>query len=1107
MLNIICGKSGSGKTELIYRNIKSDIENGKKVYLIVPEQQSVITEKQIVSLCSNKCNMYLEVLNFTRLCNRVFREYGGMSQKYIDNGGKILILDTVLEELGDSLERYSDKSGTEFLSRLMAQLENIERRGAIGDLNRLLLSDDNCGFDDILKGKLRDLSLIYLSYKNKLHENYSDPADDIQRLCETLDEFSFFENTNVYIDGFYEFCAGEYNVIRRIINQADNVYVSLIRGFDVRDESFIIGDTTFNKLKQMSPECHVIKCENDFRTRTEALKYLKEFLFDDFASSSCQTDGVEITECRNIYEECAATAHKISQIIKSEKIHYSDISVAVRNPDKYRGIIDMYFEKYNIPFLFSSREDITLKPLFSFVFACLECICDSFSKESVQKYLKSGFSCLSSEEIYLLESYIITHNIKGKSTWEKTWTVNPEGYGVAFTDKLKRTLEKINELRERVFEPLCQMSESMKRQNVRERCTALYEFLSRREILDTINSRCEKLRQKGDYASADQNITVWNILMNCLDQMVIIMGERKVSTQKFCEILKLLCSNYSSAIIPSAIDQVNIGEAGHMRCNNVKHTFILGLCENEFPGVCDGGALLTEKEVRIINEAGIDAGETGEFASCRERMFFYIEASRPSECLHLLYNKTDMSGSERTESSFLLRVKSLLPGVKMYCFDLNKAFPVNKEEAFDYLLDNYGKCPEKFEQLYSYFKNHPDYKNKLLYLESASENLNTPKKLSPGFFRDKNIYMSQSSFEKYINCPYSYYVSNLLGAKPEKSVKIDYSIVGTFVHGILERFMNRTGDAIKTASDEQIRIIAEEITEEYIKENLPEYDSETPRFKYLIRRISRIAVLSVLSLADEMRNSEFVPIMFEERIGNGAISQYEIPLEDGSKLIFKGIVDRVDLYKSADGKEYVKVVDYKTGRSAGVFSLKEVLNGFKLQMLIYLFAIKNGGLNLNGENHKVIPAGLLYIPAVRPSLKSDLLTDKNDFSEEIRNSFRRSGIVLDDKEILCAMEKNPGSVYLPLKTNRDGTFSSDGLATLEQFGILEKYIKELTSYNVNMLKKGNISVNPFTIGKKSCEFCDCLPVCRFDGTGRCYRSVKSGEEWTYLGGENSSDGE
>ena len=1103
MLNIVCGKSGSGKTHFIYQSIKKDIENGQKVYLIVPEQQSVISEKQIVALCSNKCNMSLEVLNFTRLANRVFREYGGLSQKYIDEGGKALILDSVTEELSGALEQYSGDIGNDFILRLSAQLSNIERRGAVRDINRVLgSSDEEFNFDGILKSKLCDLSLIYLAYKKKLHKNYSDPADDSERLCDALDEFMFFEGANVYIDGFYEFCSQEYNVIRRILNQADNVYVSLIRGFDLRDESFIIGDETFNKLRSMCNDANVIKCENDMRTVTSGLRHIKDYLFDDFALACDENDGADITVCRNIYEECAATAHKINLLVKSG-VRYSEISVAVRAPETYRGIIDMYFEKHGIPFFFSARDNITLKPLLSFVFASLDCVCDSFSLESVQRYLKSGFSALDREQVYLLENYIITHNINGKGAWEKEWTMNPEGYGSAMTDALSRRLSKINELRRAVFEPLSEMSESMKRQNVKERCEALYEFLSRREILKVINERCEKLREKGDYSAANENITVWNILMNCLDQMVLIMGERKMSVRKFRDILTLLCSNYSSARIPGAIDQVNIGEAGHMRCENVKHTFILGLCDGEFPQASSGGALLTEKELRILSEAGIDAGETGEHAAARENMFFYLEATRPSHGLHLMWRSSDMSGAEIAKSSFIARIEALMPNIEHEEYDSASAYPATLEEAFDYLLNNYSDAPEKLQPLYEFFTAHPQYRDKLSYLISARENADLKKSLSPDFFRGKDVYMSQSSFEKYVNCPYSYFVSNLLGAKAQKRAKIDFSIVGTFVHGILERFMKRTEGVLKTASADEIRKIADEIVAEYISENLPEFDSATPRFKYLIKRISRIAVLTVMSLADEVRESEFEPLMFEEKIGGDAIPQYETILEDGSKLIFKGIIDRIDIYKSADGKEYVRIMDYKTGRSSGTFSLKDVLNGFKLQMLIYLFAIKNGGINYGGEHKNVTPAGILYIPAVRPSLKpQDALSD-DEYSEEVRLSFKRSGLVLNDSEILGAMEKEPGAVYLPVKMKKDGTVSG-GLATLEQFGHLENYIRELSSELINRLKHGEIAPNPFTVGKNSCEYCDNFPICRFDGTGRKYCNVKSGSEWGIISGKEKS---
>lgn len=1096
MLNIICGKSGCGKTEMVYEKIKNDVKNGKKAFLIVPEQQTVISEKQIVSLCSNGCNMYLEVLNFTRLSNRVFREYGGISQKYIDGGGKALLLGTVLEELGGTLEQYPNSMNADFIARLSTQLENFQRRGCIDALNAALNAEN--GFDDILAGKLRDVSLIYTAYKNRLHENFSDPTDDLERLCATLDEFAFFEDANVYFDGFFEFCVGEFNVMRRIAAQADEVYVTLATSDDVRDESLRICREALNKLKEIADNRNEVVLKEDLRTKTRGLKYLKEHLFDDFAEPCEAADGVEITVCRNIYEECKAAARRIVELVRSGNVRYSDISVAVRSPDDYRGIIDLYFEKYGIPFFMSARQDITLKPLLSFVFAALECVCESFKTASVQRYLKSGLSCLEADEVFLLENYILMWNISGKAAWEREWNMNPDGYGAAFNDANRQKLEEINRLRIKAAQPLTEMSRAMNRADVRKRCKALYEFLSREEILSKINEKCRVLRENGNYSAADEELTVWNILMNCLDQMVLIMGDAVISAAKFAELLKIVCSNYSSAKIPSSLDQVQIGEAGHMRTDNVRHTFVLGLCENEFPRADDGGGLFSEKEIASLAEAGIDAGESGEFSSCREKMFFYLEVARPSEGLHLFRRTGDMSGAELTESSFAYRVEALVPNMKQYKFDAETCEPICLEEAFEYLIAHYNEAGGKLAELRKFFEKEANYADRLAYLEMTAQNGAIKPHLSPKFFADKDIYMSQSSFERYINCRYSYFVTNLLGAKAQKKAKFDYSIVGTFVHAVLERFMKSVGGDAKNASDDEIRRITDEIVREYISENLPDFDNAAPRFKYLIKRISKTAFLTVQSLVGELRQSDFEPLMLEEKIGGGAISPYEIELNDGSKLIFKGVVDRVDVYKSASGEEYVRIMDYKTGKSSGTFKLKEVLNGFKLQMLIYLFSVRRCGIEAEGKIHRVIPAGILYVPAVRPKVKDE--TERGEqYDAQIATAFKRSGLLLDNDEIIYAMEKNPGAAYLPVKV-KDGKISAgDSLATLEQFGSLEKYIRRLTADNVNCLKKGNIDVNPYNLGKDSCEYCDNYPICRYEGTPRKYDTVDdTAEAWAKI---------
>ena len=81
MVELIIGPACSGKTTLINEQIKNDLRDGRNVILLVPEQEALISEDRLCSLLQNEGidQTRLEVLNFTRLCNSVFRKFGGIS--------------------------------------------------------------------------------------------------------------------------------------------------------------------------------------------------------------------------------------------------------------------------------------------------------------------------------------------------------------------------------------------------------------------------------------------------------------------------------------------------------------------------------------------------------------------------------------------------------------------------------------------------------------------------------------------------------------------------------------------------------------------------------------------------------------------------------------------------------------------------------------------------------------------------------------------------------------------------------------------------------------------------------------------------------------------
>ena len=111
MLNLIIGRSGTGKSFRVREMIKEDIEARRQVVLIVPEQETVDWETRMVKECGVSSNLYLEVTNFTRLSNSVSRVFGGLTDTVIDEGSRALLVWRAMLSVWDSLEIYKNNLG------------------------------------------------------------------------------------------------------------------------------------------------------------------------------------------------------------------------------------------------------------------------------------------------------------------------------------------------------------------------------------------------------------------------------------------------------------------------------------------------------------------------------------------------------------------------------------------------------------------------------------------------------------------------------------------------------------------------------------------------------------------------------------------------------------------------------------------------------------------------------------------------------------------------------------------------------------------------------------------------------------------------------------
>ena len=73
-LRFICGRSGTGKSEYCYNEIKEKIENKEKIIIITPEQFSFTAEKKLMDITKNGSTVNAEVITLSRMAFRVLQD-------------------------------------------------------------------------------------------------------------------------------------------------------------------------------------------------------------------------------------------------------------------------------------------------------------------------------------------------------------------------------------------------------------------------------------------------------------------------------------------------------------------------------------------------------------------------------------------------------------------------------------------------------------------------------------------------------------------------------------------------------------------------------------------------------------------------------------------------------------------------------------------------------------------------------------------------------------------------------------------------------------------------------------------------------------------------
>lgn len=1087
-LRIIYGKPGSGKSEYCFNEISKLVNKEKKIYIITPEQFSFTAEKKLMDCLDSSAVMNAEVITLSRMAYRVISEVGG-NKNNLSKCGKAMLVYSILNKYKQDL-KFLGKSD-ENIDLSITVITEFKKHGVtIDNLKEEINNTD----DTYLKTKLSDMSLVYEKFEEKIINNYIDETDLLDILANSLQETELVKNSVIYIDEFAGFTYQEYEVIKELIRQAKQVNITIcVDNFNLNTnpdrDIFYSNKITLSKLLNLVEENEfkleeAVALDKQYRFKTEELKHLSDNIYNIKSTKyEKNVENIELFLAKNDYSEVEEIAKKISKLVREEKLRYRDISIITKNIENYSSLIRAIFNKYEIPVFIDEKRDLNQNVIVQYVLSILEVLNRNFSLDSVFSYIKLGFLELEDDEIFKLENYCTKWGIK-QSKWKKDFIYELDD------ENKKQQIERLNELRKQIIEPLLNLQEKIKKEKTAENITKeIYSFMQEQNIEEKIINKIEKLEENNLIDLASEYKTSYKTILDILDEIIVIFNKEKMTLDEYSKILKIGLKNSGLGKIPGTQDQVIFGDVDRSRSHKVNTVFIIGLNDGVFPSVNKDEGFLNDLDREKLKQDGIELAK-GTIDRLYEDNFNIYKAFTTAENrIYLSYLSADSEGKSLRPSTLIGKIKKMFPKLEEKSDVITKKYEiVNKIITYEELIENIAKLKneEQIEEIwydiYNYYKSQNDWNKKLVEDLNGLSYTNLPDKIKKENI-DKlygnTLNTSISRLEKYRSCPFSYYLQYGLKLKEKEQLKIKSFNTGSFMHETIDEFFDYVKQEnlnLSELEEDEILKIVSKIIDEDLNLEKNRIFTTTAKYKVLVRRLKRIVSKALKYIIETIIYSDFnidgTEIEFSKK---GKYKPIVLELDGGKKVEITGKIDRIDTANSEDGK-YLRIIDYKS--SAKNIDLNEVYAGLQIQLLTYTDAIC--------KQEDIMPAGIFYFSLLEQMVKAEKKITDEEIEDMIRKNFKMKGLIIADVKIIKMNDntlKSGSSKLVPAALTASGSINekwTNGVKS-EEFKILQEYIYKTIKDISKEILSGNIDLKPYyKKGKTPCEYCEYKAICGFN---------------------------
>lgn len=1168
-LQFILGGAGSGKTRYLYEQvIRESMAHPELSWLVVvPEQFTMQTQKEIIRLHPRHGVMNIDILSFKRLAYRVFEDLGVRLPVVLDDMGKSMVLRKVVGMKKAKLglyRRHLEQAG--FINQLKSQISELYQYGITPDMLEDVMRENQ---EPLLGQKLEDLQLIYRSFGEYIEDHYVTAEEILDVLCKELPRWERLKDSVVLLDGFTGFTPVQYRLVELFMIHARDVLCSVTadpRANPYKESSiqhlFYMSKHTVCRLEQMGKRHGIEKKEDVICNSRPGWRY-KESPELDFLEQNLYRYGravwegipeqVQIYKGRRPSEEAAYVCSQIQKMVREEGMRYRDGAVITGDLHVYGRELAHAFDQAGIPYFLDDKKSILENPMVELIRAALEAVKD-MSYESVFRYLKTGlvydlqkyieqeeasgksaFFCSRDQVGTMtdrLENYVRALGIRGWKAWDCVWERQYRG-----SDKLN--LKELNQYRQWILEPLKELRAAFKTEGatVASVTSALRSYLERMSLKEKLEDYREYFLSRK--APGDENLAkaygqVYEKVMELFERLEGLLGEEKADRKNYAQILDAGFEEIKVGVIPATIDQVVIGDITRSRLEAVQVLFFVGVNEGVVPQRKSNGSLLTDRDRAVFKAMNLELAPTAKEDGCIQKFYLYLMLSKPSRRLVLTYAGMTCDGKSQRPGSLVGEVCKLFPelelldgtkvdwpirtprdGVELLAGELRRMREGREEPNVARWESTLSQ--EKFLELYCHFLRHEAYEEKVKALVKGAFYSYEERGIGRAAARalyGQNLQGSVTRLEQFASCAYAHFLKYGLELLERQEYELEAVDMGNLFHQSIDRcfaVMKEEGrdwrELTEESRKELVKTCVAQVTESYGNTIM----GSSARNSFLAGRVERITDRTIWALAEQVKKGDFVPAEFEVSFSAlDNLKAMRIRLSEDEELWLKGRIDRLDLCQDEE-HVYVKIIDYKSGTTT--FDLAALYYGLQLQLVVYMDAAIE--MEEKAHPHKeVVPAGIFYYHINDPVAEGQEGITQEDIEKQILKQLRMNGLVNSELEIINHLDREieRESDVIPVAV-KDGYVqeSRSSVASTRRFDALRKYVNKKLQKAGQEILAGSADVRPYKQGiRTACDYCPYHPVCGFDtktgGYGfRKLRGMKPEEIWAEIEPEREDE--